>query len=176
MSGIERPFRGSARPLDQRDWGVSITDVDCTPRPRYGESRADFEVRMRSYSVQHEAVRRDVNLRNRVAALKGPVFVGEIRHWFTQCACGWCGLQVTDPEVARREFDAHACAVNGDAPVVRAMAEVDSLTLEKRHEPTVRPADELRQLVAEALGVPVEATTRTQVEADNERFALLELK
>lgn len=99
------------------DDAVGITDVDCTPRPRWRESQAAFDARMRGLGAAYQAeVRRDVTLPNRassVRAVTGPH--GEHLH-MSFCACGFHGLQVADPELARREYDAHACTViDGDA-------------------------------------------------------------
>lgn len=161
----------------------AISDVDCTPRPRYGESMAKFKARMAGYAREAGLVAHDVNRRNRVAALRGvtaegqvirvdgPV-VAQVAAYFTQCACGWCGLRVADPEVARREYDAHACAASslGDDAVSRAQAHAGKATMPaKRKAAVLVPA-----LPADS---PVEPTTTqtTTVDEAEQRFALLEL-
>jgi len=51
-------------------YAPAITSVDCTPRPRYGESQAAFEARMAGYGREMEVLRSDVKTRNRRAALR----------------------------------------------------------------------------------------------------------
>ena len=94
----------------------AITDVDCTQRPRWRETPAAFAVRMAAMGVDLAAVRAEAAQLNREAALRS-----DGATYWTHCACGWCGLRVADPEVARREYDAHACAVDdvGQAAVDR---------------------------------------------------------
>lgn len=152
-----------------KEWTVAITDVDCTPRPRYRETAAQFEARMRVYGQDLAALKRENAIKNRVAALQPPVMVRDVAHYFTQCACGWCGLQVTDPELARREYDAHACSITGDVAVDRAMAEVGRSTVTKRTSQQVRPS-EIRPAAV------VADTAKTNVDEAEARFALLELK
>lgn len=153
-------------------YGVGITDVDCTPRPRYGESRERFEARMRSYGVELEVLKTDVRIRNRRAALREGAWPDGAPYYFTQCACGWCGLRVTDPEVARREYDAHACVAEsvGQSAVDRAIAETDRMVLVKRPRAVLQPAVMSSQ---EADRSPV----RVEVATDDteQRMALLEL-
>ena len=147
------------------DWTVAITSTDMTPRPRYRESRAAFEARMRQMGVELKQLRAEVKLENRKAALRGSVGA-----WFTQCACGWHGLTVADAELARREYDAHACAANsvGQRAVDRGIAETDRNVLVKREAPVLRPALE---------GVEIEALPKHATEDDTvQRFALLEIK
>jgi hypothetical protein len=147
-------------------FGVAISSVDMTPRPRYGESRQAFEARMQSYGIRLSDLRRETNQRNRQAALRSV----DTRHglqYFTQCACGFCGLRVEDPEVARREYDAHDCAAAGvgQAAVDRAITG----SVEKRTAAVLKPA----------LGEADREQLRRTVEAEDEavaRFAQLELK
>src|ERR1700743_353497 len=95
------------------DGAVAITSVDCTPRPRRGEQSADFEARLAGYSRNLAAQAAANSKRNRAAALQPPVIGADgIAQYFARCACGWCGLRVVDPELARREYDAHPCAMD----------------------------------------------------------------
>lgn len=107
---------------------VGIEDVDCTPRPRWRETQVAFEARMRRLGAEHAGLVRAVNRDNRNAALRGvtadgtvirvdgPVGAQYAAQFFTQCACSWHGLTHADPELARREYDAHPCTANdGDA-------------------------------------------------------------
>jgi len=180
-------------------YGPAITDVDCTPRPRYGESQAKFLARMRGYGLDMEALKADVRQRNRAAALrwidadglthKGAEPTarhGQIVAYWTQCACGWCGLRVADPEVARREYDAHACAAEtiGDDAVSRAQAHAGRTTMPaKRTTSVLKPAlgeqrmnaDDARSALAEA-DADAKITQQAQdLDEASQRFALLEL-
>lgn len=173
-------------------YGVGITDVDCTPRPRYGESQARFEARMQGYGVELGALRRAVAQRNRKAALKsqeahtGEQFPLGVTYW-TMCACGFCGLKVGDPEVARREYDTHVCAVDGagDAAVDRAQAYADKATMPaKRTTSVMQPSlpsamdDAMRELDRAAeYALDELRNAPTKYRGDDEaakRFALLE--
>lgn len=147
------------------DWTVAITSTDMTPRPRYRESQAAFEARMAALGVELSTLRAEVKLENRKAALRGSV-----GQWFTQCACGWHGLTVADSEVARREYDAHACAADsvGQRAVDRGIAETDRNVLVKREAPVLRPSLES----VETPALPKRATEDDTVQ----RFALLEIK
>lgn len=148
---------------------VGITSVDMTPRPRYRETRENFERRMVAMGMNLSELRRDVQQRNRQAALRQHAD-GE-RYW-TACSCGWHGLQTQDPEVARREYDAHDCAAAGvgQSAVDRAIAETDRNVLVKRTKHVLKPA--LAPLERE------DAPIVSVVEQDGaeQRFALLELK
>lgn len=160
-----------ARGLDA-DTSVAITDVDCTPRPRWRESQAAFEARMASYGADVRALGKVVQQRNRNSSLRRVELPNGLERWFTVCACGFCGLRVDDPEVARREYDAHACAAEGvgQAAVDRAIAETDRNVLVKRTSHVLKPA-----LVEDAV---VEAAERNQVIVTDDaerRFALLEI-
>jgi len=149
----------------------AITDVDMTPRPRYRESQAAFEARMAAMGADMVALRTDVKQRNRNAALRSiEPATGAIAYW-TQCACSWCGLRVEDPELARREYDAHVCAAAGvgQAAVDRAIAETDRNVLVKRERHVLKPS---------VVG-PVESEApRTVVVEDDfeQRVKLLETK
>ena len=180
----ERFYQMRSGGLDPKEWGPAITSVDMTPRPRYRESQEAFEARMVALGADLAALRQDARQRNRTHALKGPVMVGEVKQWFTQCACGWCGLQVTDPELARREYDSHACRIDGvgQAATDRAIAETDRRTLAKRSAPAaVQPTEELRAAVA-AVVSPVDEELEqalsglNSADATEQRMALLELK
>lgn len=129
------------------DTGVAITDVDCTPRPRRGEAQAAFEARIAGYMREAGLVQREVNQRNRQAALRSVLVARadgtDVAQFWTQCACGWCGLRVADPEVARREYDAHACAAEnvGNDAVSRAQAHAGKATMPaKRTAAVLQPA------------------------------------
>ena len=159
----------SSKPLNPKDWGVVISDVDCTPRPRYRETAAQFEARMGVLGQELAAIKRENAIKNRQAALQPPVMVRDVAHYFTQCACGWCGLQVADPELARREYDAHACGITGDTTVERAMAETGRGVLTKRTSQQVRPSSVRAQ-------VDVAETPSVKQDEAEARFALLELK
>lgn len=145
---------------------VGITSIDMTPRPRYRESPAAFVARMRAMGADLAELTREVKLRNRREALRS---LGDLV--WTQCACGWCGLRVEDPEVARREYDAHDCAAAGvgQSAVDRAIAETDKVTLAKRTKHVMQPA--LAECVEDA---PVVSTV--EQDGAEQRFALLELK
>lgn len=158
-AGVRGNARQFAEPLTDEElrtggYQPAITDIDCTPRPRYGESQAKFLARMRGYGLNVEALNREVRQRNRAAALRGVTGDGQILRaalreavqFFTQCACGWCGLRVADPEVARREYDAHACAAEslGDDAVTRAQAHAGKATM-----PARRPAAVLKPALSE---------------------------
>jgi hypothetical protein len=123
-------------------WHPAITDVDMTPRPRYRESQQAFEARMARMHVQLETVGREVKQRNRNAALRHVELANGYERWWTVCSCGFCGLRVEDPEVARREYDAHVCAAAGvgQAAVDRAIAETDRTTLVKRERHVLKPS------------------------------------
>ncbi len=140
-------------------WHPAITDVDMTPRPRYRESQAAFEARLTAMGSDLAAVRAEVKQRNRNAALRVVLRSGAIERWesvasaieagrvviaayFTQCGCGFCGLRVEDPELARREYDAHVCAAAGvgQAAVDRAIAETDRTTMVKRTQHVLQPS------------------------------------
>lgn len=143
-----------------------ITSVDMTPRPRYRESPSVFVARMRAMGADLAELTREVKLRNRREALRS---LGDLV--WTQCACGWCGLRVEDPEVARREYDAHDCAAAGvgQSAVDRAIAETDKITLAKRTKHVMQPA-----LADRVEDVPIASTV--EQDGTEQRFALLELK
>lgn len=157
------------------DEGVGITDVDCTPRPRYRESQEAFAKRMRGMWLEADGKTRIVARRNRTAALR----TLENGLHATFCACGFRGLQVSDPEVARREYDAHVCAIaeTGDVIHRRYRGPIDR-----------RPASRLIPALAEErikLGValPGDEVVSVKLDADDEpvddfaaRVALLESK
>ena len=123
-------------------WMPAITDVDMTPRPRYRETRQAFEARMARMGHQLETVGREVEQRNRDAAVRHVALPNGYERWWTVCSCGFCGLRVEDPELARREYDAHVCAAAGvgQAAVDRAIAETDRATLVKRTQHVLRPS------------------------------------
>lgn len=150
------------------DDGVAVSDVDCTPRPRRGESKASFAKRMAGYARELTALSGEINRRNRTAALQ-PMVMGSdgIAAYFTQCACGWCGLRVADPELAKREYDAHACAIGNTFRPGR--------TSQRTGDPLpANWADETKAKLAESAGTPV--ATVTSADGTETRMALLELK
>lgn len=158
-------------------YGVGITDVDCTPRPRYSESRERFEARIAEMEKAAGLQRREVNQRNRAAALRQiELPAGAIAYW-TACACGWCGLRVDDPEVARREYDAHACAAEnvGQAAVDRAIeaAAHPHAPLVKRTQHVLQPA--LAEIKPAEVGELERMTADVPVDEAEQRFQLLEL-
>lgn len=181
--------RGNARPLAEPlteaelatggGYGPAITDVDCTPRPRYGESQEKFLKRMASYGANVEALKRDMRQRNRAAALREGTWPDGAVYYFTQCACKWHGLRVNDPEVARREYDAHACAAEGlgDAAVDRAQAHAGKATMPvKRTTAVLAPAlSEQRTEDAEPVLRPTNQDI-DELDDATRRFALLELE
>lgn len=162
--------RAFATPLTEAElatgggYGPAITDVDCTPRPRYGESQAKFLARMASYGANVEALNRDIRQRNRAAALRTvgvETHAGSTRPtYWTVCACGWCGLRVDDPEIARREYDAHVCAAEsiGDDAVSRAQAHAGKATM-----PAKRTAAVLKPALAEQQDSPTVFAERSGV-------------
>lgn len=169
----------SAAELSTGDgYGAAITSIDMTPRPRYGESRERFEARMRGYGFDFAALKQAVAARNRKEALRS-VHANEqfpigVTYW-TACACGFCGLRVGDPELARREYDTHPCAAEsiGDDAVTRAQVHAGRATL-----PAKRTSHVLAQaFAAQDAGVPIPRSQPVAVEDEAEqRFALLELK
>lgn len=182
-------------------WMPAITDVDMTPRPRYRESQAAFEARMASYGADVQALRNETRLRNRSSALRVVLRSGSVERWesvepavqagrvtvaayFTQCACGWCGLRVEDPEVARREYDAHVCAAAsvGQAAVDRAIAETDRNVLVKRERHVLQPSLSTRERPVESWSPVTDAERELlwkdepQVDEFEQRVKLLETK
>jgi hypothetical protein len=155
-------------------YGPAITDVDCTPRPRYRETPAAFAARMLSYGVDVQALKADVRQRNRAAALREGVWPDGAVFYFTQCACKWHGLRVADPEVARREYDAHACAAEslGDDAVSRAQAHAGRATM-----PAKRTTSVLKPAIVEPVVDELRPTKQDLEDLDeaSQRFALLEL-
>lgn len=155
----------------------AITDVDCTPRPRYGESQAAFLRRMAGYGADVEALRRELRAKNREAALKQGTWPDGAVYYFTQCACRWHGLRVSDPEVARREYDAHGCAAEsiGNAAVDRAQAHAGKATMPPRRTAAVlKPA--LEQPAADEPALVPSRQDLQDLDEASKRFALLELK
>ncbi len=157
-------------------YGVGITDVDCTPRPRYGESEAKFLARMASYGANVEELRRDIRMRNRAAALRQVELpAGAIAYW-TACACGWCGLRVDDPEVARREYDAHTCAAEGVGQAAVDRAIEASKTAHMPGRVTVAPRTAVLRPAIVERQPEEQAPARTEVDDLEQRVALLEPK
>lgn len=153
--------------------GVGITDVDCTPRPRFREKPEQFAARMRKLWLEADGETRIIAQRNRVAALRNP----EPGVYYTMCACHFKSLRSSDPEVAQREYDAHACVIAESG---------NDIHRQYRGPVDKRPASKLIPGLAserEAAGVTIpgetaqSAETGTSAERDTEkRMALLELK
>lgn len=163
--------------------GVGITSVDMTPRPRYGDTQAKFEARMHAMGVVLEH-RKALNAQeNRANALKSvevetsAQFPIGVAYW-TQCACRWCGIRVGDPEVARREYDAHPCRADGigQAAVDRAIAETDRQVLHRRetNHSVLKPAIPNESLDAALRDLKAPHVQRVEADEAIERFALLE--
>lgn len=154
-------------------YDVGITDVDCTPRPRYGESRERFEARMARMGHHSMTLGREVKQRNRDAALRHVEIPNGYERWWTVCACGFCGLRVEDPELARREYDAHACAAAGvgEAAVDRAIyaAAHPHAPLVKRERAVLKPS-----MPAPEVGELERMTADVVADETEERMALLE--
>lgn len=131
---------------------------------------------------------------NRQAALRGPVAIDGVDHWWAVCVCRWQSLRHKDPELALREYEQHPCSipVEDDAPQ-RAQASLASTTLVERADGTIGIAKRPRSTLIPALasqrtesdeqalrGVYEERpTTNTTAQTEDEaaaRFALLELK
>lgn len=130
--------------------------------------------------AEHAAmVRAEVTRPNRDNAVQTVEENGLVRY-FARCACNWCGLRVDDPELARREYDAHPCTITGDDAVERAQQNVDRDVFDRATGKLVVPkrtADQMQ--VATGLRHDVETSAApaiTQTEDDAaQRFALLEL-
>jgi len=113
---------------------------------------------------------------NRAAALR-TVEQDGLTRYFTQCACGWCGLRVDDPELARREYDAHACRIEGDAHIDRAVASVDREQHDAAGKLIVAKRQPHEMQVAWSAIVESAAVEMRKYTDDTEaRYALLELK
>ena len=149
-------------------WSPVIENVDCTPRPRFRETTAALAERMRRHSAQRVWLEQWTATQNRTAALRTGTWPDGGVYHVTACACGWHGLRQADPEVARREYDAHACSINGDTAVDRAAANVDRLTYGPKRE---------RSSMVDAVRVEADETVQTKTEDETEqRMALLEIK
>ena len=133
---------------------------------------------------------------NRAAALRGPVGVSGVDHWWAVCVCRWRSLQFPDPELALREYDRHPCSIplEDDAPM-RAQRDLNNFKLVERADGSIgmakRPTSTIIPAIAsqrskvdeQALrGTPEElqptATTQTVEDEDAvaQRMSLLELK
>lgn len=114
--------------------------------------------------------RRAVTADNREAALKSMVDANGVTQYFTTCACRWHGLQVTDPELARREYDAHPCsAPSGDAIHREYRGPKD-----KRPKSTMRPAFDSE--IARAGLQGFRDVTKQVIDDAEQRMALLEIE
>lgn len=161
-----------------------ITDVDCTPRPRYLESREAFETRMaREHATgSYAQAAAQAGRLNRNAALRAVAMADGATQYHTQCACKWHGLRVSDPEVARREYDAHACTITGEVgQTLRRTGEplTQAWIDETKAQLTADQADLERTLAV--LSPPAEYTsapvvTTTDADGLEQRVALLEVK
>lgn len=146
--------------------------------------------------IEMQALRAKLASDNRRDSLRGPVFVGkrQVAHYYTQCTCKWTGTRVKDPEVARREYDAHPCTLeHGDTAVDRAIAnagrgsighrryEHDPTWAARTHEMLAVKAPQPVEVVAveaaeEAAPVAVVAAPAPAGDDAEQRFSLLELK
>jgi len=103
----------------EADESPAITEVDCSPRPRYRETQEQFAARIKSYSSDLASMRKQTSRLNRNDALRWSTATDGAKQYFARCACGWCGLSVSDPELAKREYDDHACAMDAEEIGVR---------------------------------------------------------
>jgi hypothetical protein len=129
---------------------------------------------MASYGADVEALKREVRQRNRAAALRDGVWPDGAVFYFTQCACGWHGLRVADPEVARREYDGHTCAAEsiGNDAVSRAQAHAGKATMPaKRTAAVLKPA-----LAEQAVDDRALVPSRQDLDDLEQRVQLLEPK
>jgi hypothetical protein len=168
--------------VDNND-GIGITDVDCTPRDLRREgylSEAQYnraiELKAKQNALTAKStneLRTGIGKRNRAAALQLSVLGADgIEQFFTQCACGWCGLRVTDPELARREYDAHACAIGTEfvpGKTLHAPVEANALPIDW--------AQTTKDLLDRKFGGEATPVVTTTDESGAERrFQLMELK
>src|ERR1700753_1269187 len=175
-------IRGDITPLhrDGSDETVAITDVDCTPRPRYRESQADFDARMGALGREQQALKTSLNKKNRVSALRGFEGADGVKQYFTRCACGWCGLRVTDPEMARRAYDAHACELDAVEIGVNLHAKPGGLPANWAAETKAQIEEQQLEKALETLPAPmgeVQLASTAQDDRESQDIAdLLELK
>jgi hypothetical protein len=166
-----------ARPRVEEIQGeqVAIDDVDCTPRPRYRESREAFDLRILAMEANTGALRREAVVLNRSMAVRWVTASDGSTKYVTACACRWHGLEQADPEVARREYDAHPCSIaDGDSIHRTYRGPVD-----KRPDSTLVPAT-AEERAAKGVTLPgehaVEPAKATTLDEDAEkRAALLEM-
>lgn len=157
--------------------GVGITDVDCTPRPRYGEKPEAFQARIAGYQKEFDAIKAHNNKRNRVGALQPALYDAAGQAWYTtRCACKWHSVQAKDPELARREYDTHACSlVDADGGWQPGQ------TLHRKSEVPLVQTDWVAQtkaLLNQGVAQPDDApvVTTTEVDGTEQMMKLLELK
>lgn len=124
---------------------------------------------------------------NRTAALRGPVQINGVDHWWCVCVCRWSSLRLPDPEAAKREYDKHPCSINGEDHIDRALKELQQTEREdnQRTKPLVArpkssliPALEAQRTSADEqlLGrEAADAVLKALEENTAERFDLLEL-
>lgn len=130
--------------------------------------------------AEHAAmVRTEATAPNRESAVQIVEENGIVRY-FARCACKWCGVRVDDPELARREYDAHPCTITGDDAVERAQQNVDRDVFDRATGKLVIPKRTAEQMqvatgLREDVGIGA-APAIMQTEDDAaQRFALLEL-
>lgn len=118
--------------MTEQDPGATpLVDADLTPADRFkelpeGVDADEAEARIKRAFSKHgrrrqerrdlevakfqAAERREAIRLNRGNALRTVTEDG-VKHFFGACACRWHGLRVSDPEIALREYDAHACTI-----------------------------------------------------------------
>jgi len=129
----------------------------------------DRYVRRASSALAEERVELKQNRINAVRLVETP---DGARH-VAACACRWHGAQHADPELARREYDAHPCSVpDGDRIHREFVGAAD-----KHVRSAMVPATAAERASA-GVSLPGEADVAPTVSAGDEaeqRFALLEL-
>lgn len=122
------------------DIHVAITATSCEPTERDAPKAA-------ALLQQRDAMAAEVHAINRAAALRT---AGDA--YFTRCACGWQGLRVADPEVARREYDVHSCRMTGEVGVrLHRVEELPPQWAEETKRKIEEAADLMRERQREAV-------------------------
>ena len=155
---------------------VAIEDVDCTPRRRHRETDVAFQDRMRRMRLERSILEAGVRRDNRTGSVRSVTGSNGERLHVAFCVCGFNGLQVADPEVARREYDAHACTASDGDAIHRAYRG----PIDKRPSSTLIPAlaEEHARL---GIALPGDATIApatqtTTLDEFEQRVKLLETK
>lgn len=161
------------------DDATAIESVDCTPRPRYRETPEQFERRMAAMSADAKIQRSQVGKLNRKDALRWYTAGDGTLQYFTRCACGWCGVRVSDPEVARREYDTHACALDA-VEIGVSLHRKEPLPANWAAETKALIEQQQTERALETMVAPREYTTSRSMDQifddATERMKLLELK